>query len=276
MTQVVKSQSTELTNSVAYATNEIVDIEVLALGLAINHLVRPINDDDVKILADTDESEWDPIEVRVWPDEWPKPYPNVKYHVVSGNHRTSAALLKGLATLKGRIINAPDDLSYTVAAVKSNTRHGRNFTKEERLELAFKMDAQGLSYAEIAKIFGVHKSTAGNWLSGRDSNASRKKAETEPETVAYATPTTPNKLTGKMLGWITSAPLEIESDKAISTSSSSPGESALNSSMAVFSFGKGGVSNGLLFNQGDSKGVREACRRLLCYVKRLRSFLHQE
>ena len=55
----------------------------------------------------------------------------------------------------------------------------------------------------------------GNWLTGRDSNASRKKTEQQPETVAYATPTTsPNKLTGKMLGWITSAPIEFESDKA--------------------------------------------------------------
>lgn len=201
MTQVVK-------------ITELVDIKVLELGIAIDHLVRPINDDDVKILADTDESEWDPIEVRVWPDEWPKPYPDVRYHVVSGNHRTSAALIKGLATLKGWIIDAPDDLSYTVAAVKSNTRHGKNFTQEERLVLATRMQIKGLSLAEIAKTFGVHKSTVGNWLSGRDSNASRKKAETEPETVAYATPTSPNKLTGRMLGWITSAPIEIESDKA--------------------------------------------------------------
>jgi transposase-like protein len=192
----------------------IVDIEVLELGIALDHLVRPINDDDVKVLADTDASEWDPIEVRVWPDEWPKPYPNVKYHVISGNHRTSAALIKGLATLNGRIIDAPDDLSYTIAAVKSNTRHGRNFTQEERLDLANKMHDQGLSLAEIAKTFGVHKSTVGNWLSGRDSNASRKKTEQQPETVAYATPITPNKLTGKMLGWIASAPIEIESDKA--------------------------------------------------------------
>lgn len=202
MTQVVK-------------ITELVDIKVLELGIALDHLVRPINDDDVKILADTDESEWDPIEVRIWPDEWPKPYPDVKYHVVSGNHRTSAALIKGLATLKGWIIDAPDDLSYTVAAVKSNTRHGKNFTKEERLALAFKMDAQGLSPVEIGKTFGVHRSTVWNWLSGRDSNASRKKTEPETETVAYATPTiSPNKLTGKMLGWITSAPIEIESDKA--------------------------------------------------------------
>jgi len=192
---------------------ELVNIKVLELGIAMNHLVRPINEDDVKILADTDEREWDPIEVRIWPDEWPKPYPDVKYHVVSGNHRTSAALIKGLATLKGWIIDAPDDLSYTVAAVKSNTRHGKNFTKEERLALAGKMNAQGLSYAEIAKTFGVHKSAVGNWLTGRDSNASRKKTK-QPEPVAYATPITLNKLTGKMLGWIASAPIEIESDKA--------------------------------------------------------------
>jgi transposase-like protein len=203
-----------MTQVVNNVDSGLVDIKVLELGIAINHLVRPINDDDVKILAETDASEWDPIEVRVWPDEWPKPYPNVKYHVVSGNHRTSAALLKGLATLPGRIIDAPDDLSYTVAAVKSNTRHGRNFTQEERLKLAAKMYAKGLSYAEIAKTFGVHKGTVGNWLTGRDSNASRKKTETEPEGVAYATPVTSSKLTGKMLGWIASAPIEIERDMA--------------------------------------------------------------
>ena len=36
-----------------------------------------------------------------------------------------------IAALKGKVIDAPDELSYTVAAVKSNTRHGKNFTQDE-------------------------------------------------------------------------------------------------------------------------------------------------
>lgn len=196
-------------------TGQIIDIEVRLLGISPEHLVRPLVEEDVEVLADTDESEWEPIEVRLWPDEWEKPASHILYHVVSGNHRTSAARKKGLPTLRGTVINAPDELSYTVAAVRSNTRHGKNFTQEQRLALAQKLSDQGLSLAAIAKTFGVHKSTVGNWLSGRDSNSSKKRTSTE-ETVAYATPerVAPNEASAKMLGWITLAPLQIQTEDA--------------------------------------------------------------
>lgn len=198
-----------------YATGEIQDFEVRLLGINHDHLVRPIVEEDVDVLAETDATEWEPIEIRLWPDEWEKPAPHVCFHVVSGNHRTSAARKKGLATLKGKVIDAPDDRSYTVAAVRSNTRHGKNFTQEQRLALAMKLSGQGLSLSEIAKTFGVHKSTVGNWLSGRDSNASKKRQEQEETTVAYATPQLANnEISRKLLGWLAVAPLDIPTEHA--------------------------------------------------------------
>jgi transcriptional regulator with XRE-family HTH domain len=197
------------------AMEEIVDIEVRLLGISYEHLVRPIVEEDVEALAETDETEWDPIEVRAWPDEWEKPAPQVLFHVVSGNHRTRAARKKGLATLRGMLKILPDDLSYTVAAVKSNTRHGKNFTQEQRLGLAKTLSEQGLSLAEIAKVFGVHKSTVGNWLSGRDSNASKKKDTAVEEAVAYATAALPtNEVTSKLLGWLAVAPISLRAEDA--------------------------------------------------------------
>ncbi len=194
-------------------TPEIIDIELRLLGISHDHLVRPIVEEDVEVLAETDETEWEPIEVRTWPDAWEKPATHVCFHVVSGNHRTSAARKKGLTTLKGKIIQAPDELSYTVAAVKSNTRHGKNFTQEQRLALAQKLSDQGLSLSEIAKTFGVHKSTVGNWLSGRDSNATKKRLTPNP--VAYATPIhVTNEVSAKLLGWIAVAPLMLSIEDA--------------------------------------------------------------
>jgi transposase-like protein len=157
------------------ATVEIIDVDISVLGISYEHLVRPIIDEDVDVLAETDETEWDALEIRLWPEEWEKPHPNVTYHVVSGNHRTRAARKKGLSTLKAKVIDAPDDLSYTIAAVHSNTRHGKNFTNDERHALAKKLSEMGQSLGEIAKVFSVHKTTVSNWLTGRDSNASKKK-----------------------------------------------------------------------------------------------------
>lgn len=192
----------------ATLTQEIIDIPVRELGISHDHLIRPIVEEDVAVLAETDETEWDPIEVRLWPDEWEKPASHVRYHVISGNHRTSAARRKGLSSLKGKLLDVPDERSYTIAAVKSNTRHGKNFTQEQRLALAQKLSEQGLSLAEISKVFGVHKSTVGNWLSGRDSNSSKKRQE--EDTVAYATTEHPtNEVSAKLLGWLAVAPINV-------------------------------------------------------------------
>jgi ParB-like chromosome segregation protein Spo0J len=153
------------------------------LGISEEHLVRPIDDQHVAYLRDTDESEWEPIEVRSWPKEWTKPSPEVKYHVISGNHRTSAARLKGLKTIRARILVADSELDYLTAAIRTNTRHGRNFTEDERRLNAAKLKELGMSGSQIAKLFGVHKSTVNNWLSGRDTNASKKKAREQAESI---------------------------------------------------------------------------------------------
>lgn len=161
-------------NTASLSRNATVDIPVNMLGVSIPHLVRPLDDRHIAELVETDETEWEPIEVRVWPANWPKPTPEVAYHVVSGNHRTCAAQMKKLFSLPARVIEAQDDLSYMLAAIRTNARHGKNFTEDDRRDLAAKLKALGQSVSDIAKLFGVHRGTVHNWLSGRDSNASRK------------------------------------------------------------------------------------------------------
>lgn len=73
------------------ATDKIIEVQVSELGISIEHLVRPISEADVYELAEKDASRWEPIEIRYWPVGWEKPSPDVRYHVISGNHRTSAA-----------------------------------------------------------------------------------------------------------------------------------------------------------------------------------------
>lgn len=158
----------------------IIAIPVTQLGISKPHLVRPIDDTYVCELVDTDADSWDPIEVRLWPDEWTKPSPEIEYHVISGNHRTSAACIKKLETLQARIIEASSELDCMVAGIRTNARHGRNFTNNEKRALAAKLRDLGQPSREIARLFGVDKSTINNWLSGRDSNASKKAREYSP------------------------------------------------------------------------------------------------
>jgi ParB-like chromosome segregation protein Spo0J len=168
---------TQVGNVAGVARNaSVVEIDVIMLGISEEHLVRPIDDQHVAYLRDTDESEWEPIELRRWPDEWPKPSPEVEYHVISGNHRTSAARIKGLKTVRAKVLEVGSDLDYLTAAIRTNTRHGRNFTEDERRVNAAKLKDLGMSGSQIAKLFGVHKSTVNNWLSGRDTNASKRKS----------------------------------------------------------------------------------------------------
>jgi transposase len=61
-----------------------------------------------------------------------------------------------------------------LAAIRTNARHGKNFTEDDRKVLAAKLKALGQSVSDIANLFGVHRSTVHNWLSGRDSNAGKK------------------------------------------------------------------------------------------------------
>lgn len=163
----------------ATPTSEIIALPVSRLGISRPHLVRALDETYVAELVETDEAMWDPIEVRAWPDEWVKPSPDVVYHVVSGNHRTSAAKIKNLQTVRGRIIEATSKRDYLCAAARTNNRHGRNFKEEERRDVASQMKQEGMTVEEIAAVFHVYRSTVYNWLNGRDSNASKKKAARE-------------------------------------------------------------------------------------------------
>jgi ParB-like chromosome segregation protein Spo0J len=201
------------TEQLRSATAEIIEIPVEQLGISVPHLVRPIVDEDVDVLAETDETEWDVVEIRLWPEEYEPPATeHIRYHVISGNHRTRAARKKGLATLRCRILEAPDEVSYKLFAIKSNTRHGKNFTSEQRVQLARELQELGKSLAEIATVFGVHKSTVSNWLSGRDSNASKKR---EAEPLRNATPELiMSNGHSALLSMITAAPLNMRSEDA--------------------------------------------------------------
>jgi len=161
------------------ATDEIIEVNVDTLGIDIEHLVRPIVEADVYELSTKDETRWEPIEIRLWPAHWPKPTPEVLYHVISGNHRTQAARIKKLPTLRARLLRAPDELTYLVAAIQSNTQHGRNFTREEYILNAKKLQAQGLPLAEIALVLGYSKSAVSRMLTGNDSHASSKQQQEE-------------------------------------------------------------------------------------------------
>src|SRR5260370_34489017 len=73
--------------------------------------------------------------------------------------------------------------------IRTNTRHGLNFAESENRANAARLRELGMSGSQIAKLFGVHKSTANNWLSGRDTNMSRKqKQEPEPDTSCTVVP----------------------------------------------------------------------------------------
>jgi transposase len=167
----------------SYMTGEIVEVPIALLGISEEHLVRPINYEHVQELIESDENEWEPIEFRLWPTNWIKPHPDVRFHIISGNHRRKSADPKKLETIRGKYIKADSELEYMASAIRTNTRHGLNFAEDEKRANAARLKELGMSGSQIAKLFGVHKSTANNWLSGRDTNMSRKqKQEPEPDT----------------------------------------------------------------------------------------------
>ena len=179
MAQVVNSESAQLvekTQSEGGAYAPVVEIEIEKLGINFARLVRPIDPKYVAELAETDETEWEPLEVCVWDDSrWVKPNQLVEYDVVSGNHRRSSADIKVLKKLRVRIIECRTDLDYILAGIRTNARHGRNFTNDERKILAFKLRDLGKSSREIGKELGVDKATVNCWLKpGQDLNASKK------------------------------------------------------------------------------------------------------
>src|SRR5947209_18034256 len=99
MTQTVKSQSAqvaETNHSEGGAYAPVVEIEIEKLGINTARRMREIDTKYVAELAETDDTEWGPLEVCVWDDtRWVRPAAHVEFEVVSGNHRTSAERVKG-------------------------------------------------------------------------------------------------------------------------------------------------------------------------------------
>lgn len=160
-----------------YMSGEVIEVPVTMLGISEEHLVRPINYEHVEELIESDENEWEPIEFRLWPANWEKPHPDVEFHVMSGNHRRKSADPKGMEVIRGRYVKADSELEYLQAAIRTNTRHGLNFAKEEKRAHAVRLKELGMTGAQIGKLFGVPKATVNNWTSGRDTNASRKQKQ---------------------------------------------------------------------------------------------------
>lgn len=155
------------------ATDEIIEVEVETLG--IEHLVRELSEEAAYDLAEKDESTWEPLEIRHWPTHWKKPSERVIYHVISGNHRTRAAQIKGLRTLRAKLVRAESEIDFLKTAIRSNTGHGRNFTREEYAANARRLHEEGMSLTEIAALLGYNKSTVSRWLTGSDSHAAAKR-----------------------------------------------------------------------------------------------------
>lgn len=195
------------------ATDEIVEVNVDTLGINVEHLVRSLSEEAAYELAEKDASLWEPIEIRMWPASWEKPTPSVLYHVLSGNHRTRAAQIKGLPTLRARIVEAETELEYLQVAIRSNTQHGRNFTPREYEQNARKLAGVGMSVTDIASLLGYNKSTISRWLSGADSHAAAKRerdAHSEEVTYTIALPRVagPDAARQKIMGLVTADRIE--------------------------------------------------------------------
>lgn len=66
------------------------------------------------------------------------------------------------------------EIEFRILAICSNASHGLNFTEEESKKQAAYLRQEGKTLDEIALIFCKSKSAISRWLSGADSNASRK------------------------------------------------------------------------------------------------------
>jgi ParB-like chromosome segregation protein Spo0J len=166
--------------------SKIVEIALsdIALSTAPNRQIRPVIPDHVRHLADeTDHTQWQPIDVRPWPES--DPYPpgeeDRPWQVVSGYHRTSAARALGLPTIRAQEVDAPDDATFTLMALKGNTRHGLLMSNEEIRAQVRRLRDLGVSEGDIHRATGISKGTLHNWLTGRDTNAARPVRTHQPD-----------------------------------------------------------------------------------------------
>lgn len=163
-----------------------IPLAVIGLDLRPERQIRPLDWAHVQHLVDeTDPAEWDPIEVRSWPESDPFPTGEMPlYQVISGYHRTSAARRLGLAMIRTIVVDdANDDASFTVRALRGNLRHGKGMTTEEKRDVVRRLRTLGMSESDIAKETGTPKGTVHNWLTGRNTNAGRAPVRTHQPSI---------------------------------------------------------------------------------------------
>lgn len=127
------------------------------------------------LVDETDPAEWDPIQVRCWPagDPYPPDEDGREWQVISGYHRTSAARVLGMTTIRAVVAEAETDADFTLLAIKGNLRHGKPMSTDEQRAAVQRLRALGMSEGDIAGQIGIPKGTVHNWLSARNTNTAR-------------------------------------------------------------------------------------------------------
>jgi hypothetical protein len=137
--------------------------------------IRPLHQEWVERLMETDPQTWDAIQVRAWPksDPYPPGQAGRPWQVVSGYHRTSAAHAMRLATIRAVVVEAESDTEFWFLALAGNMRHGLQMGKDQQIAVFRRLQDAGLSYQQIADRVQMPKATIYNWLTTRDTNAGR-------------------------------------------------------------------------------------------------------
>jgi ParB-like nuclease domain len=157
--------------------HQFIPLDLIGLDPRPQRRIRPLDPEHIRNLVETSQPDaWDPIEIRAWPET--DPYPDGEegrtYQVISGYHRTTAARILGLETIRATIITEPlDDLAFQLRAFHTNARHGKPMSPEEKQALARRLRILGMSEGDIAREMGTPRATVHNWLSGRNTNAAR-------------------------------------------------------------------------------------------------------
>lgn len=156
-----------------------IPLRLIGLDTRPERQIRPLDVEHVRALMETTiPKEWDPIEVREWPEDDPRPRGEEEcvYQVISGYHRTTAARNLGLNAIRAVVItDALDEVGFQLRAFRTNARHGKPMSTDEKQALARRLRAFGMSETDIAREMSTPKGTIHNWLSGRNTNANRHK-----------------------------------------------------------------------------------------------------
>jgi hypothetical protein len=158
---------------------DVVEIALSDIGLstAPNRQIRAIDMAHVRhLIEETDPTEWDPIQVRPWPetDPYPQGEEGRPCQVISGYHRTTAARgMPDMTSIRAQVVDAPDDATFLLIALKGNLRHGKLMSTDEQRAAVVRLHALGMSLGDIRRETSISKGTIHNWLSKRDTNAGR-------------------------------------------------------------------------------------------------------